>query len=50
MAAVVLGGLGLCLRGNVTGAHGHEDAELTIVVAADAGVAFVAQVDCIAYG
>ena len=50
MAAVVLGSLGLLALGCVTDTHGHEDAELTIGVAADAGVAFVAQVDCIAYG
>lgn len=42
MATVVLGGLGLLLWDDVTDAHGHEDTELTIGVAADAGVAFVA--------
>ncbi len=41
MTAAVLGGLGLLVWGNVGYAHGHEDAELTIGVAADAGVAFV---------
>lgn len=43
MAAVVLGSLGLLAFGCVTDTHGHEDAELTIGVATDAGVAFVAQ-------
>lgn len=50
MAAVVLGGLGLFLLGCLTHAHGHEDAELTIGVAADAGVEFVAQVEGAADG
>lgn len=42
MAAVVLGRLGLLVWGDVGYTHGHEDAELTVRVAADAGVAFVA--------
>ena len=50
MTAVVLGGLRLFLLGCVTHAHGHKDAELTIGVAADSGVAFVAQVDSVADG
>ena len=50
MAAMVLGSLGLLALGCVTDTHGHEDAELTIGVAADAGVEFVAQVEGVADG